>query len=64
MDNKEKLSIGNIIDLVFKAVALAMAVAVVVTSIMGVMEPQSQVLMLGIGLFGLAVTELDKVDKK
>jgi hypothetical protein len=53
-------SIGKIVDLVFKAVALAMGVAVVVTAIMGVMEPKDQVLLLGIGLFCLAITALDK----
>ena len=58
--NANTKSTGNIIDLVFKAVALAMAVAVVVTSILGVMDAQAQVIMLGIGLFGLAVTALDK----
>ena len=58
--NNEKMSVGNIIDLVFKAVALSMAVAVTVTSIMGVMEAQTQMIMLGIAIFGLAVTALDK----
>ena len=58
--NTEKKSTGNIINLVFKAVALAMAVAVVVTSILGVMDVQGQIILLGIGLFGLAVTALDK----
>jgi energy-converting hydrogenase Eha subunit A len=52
--------IGKIIDLVFKAVALAMGVAVVVTNIMGVMDTKGQVLLLGIGLFSLAITALDK----
>jgi hypothetical protein len=51
---------GKIVTLVFKAVALAMSVAVVVTNIMGVMEPKGQVLLLGIGLFCLAITALDK----
>ena len=58
--NTAKKSTGNIINLVFKAVALAMAVAVVVTSILGVMDAQGQMILLGIGLFGLAVTALDK----
>jgi len=58
--NTAKKSTGNIINLVFKAVALAMAVAVVVTSILGVMDVQGQTILLGIGLFGLAVTALDK----
>jgi hypothetical protein len=55
----EKNSTGKIINIVFKAVALAMAVAVVVTSILGVMDSQAHITMLGIGLFGLAVTALD-----
>jgi hypothetical protein len=58
--NTTTKSTGNIITLVFKAVALAMAVAVVVTGILGVMDAQSQTILLGIGLFGLAVTALDK----
>ncbi|MBN1304115.1 MAG: hypothetical protein JXA13_06735 [Anaerolineales bacterium] len=57
---KDKDSVGTIIDLVFKAVALAMAVAVVVTGVLDTMEIQTQLLLLGIGLFGLAVTELDR----
>lgn len=52
--------IGKIVDLVFKAVALAMGVAVVVTAIMDVMDTKGQVLLLGIGLFCLAITALDK----
>lgn len=58
--NIEKKSTGNIITLAFKGVALAMAVAVVVTSILGVMDTQAHITMLAIGLFGLAVTALDK----
>jgi uncharacterized membrane protein YgdD (TMEM256/DUF423 family) len=56
MDKK----IGKIVDLVFKAVALAMGVAVVVTNIMSVMDAKGQVLLLGIGLFCLSITALDK----
>jgi len=52
--------IGKIVDLVFKSVALAMSVAVVVTTIMGVMDSKGQILLLGIGLFSLAITALDK----
>jgi hypothetical protein len=55
-----KKNAGKIIDLVFKGLALAMAVAVVVTSILGVMDTRGQILLLGIGLFGLAITALDK----
>jgi hypothetical protein len=55
-----KKNAGKIIDIVFKGVALAMAVAVVVTNILGVMDTRGQILLLGIGLFGLAITSLDK----
>jgi len=55
-----KKSTGKIIDLVFRGLALAMAVAVVVTSILGVMDPRGQILLLGIGLFALAITSLDQ----
>ena len=56
MDKK----ISNIVSLVFKGVALAMGVAVVVTNILGVMETRGQILLLGLGLFSLAITALDK----
>jgi len=55
-----KKNAGKIIDIVFKGVALAMAVAVVVTNILGVLDTRGQILLLGIGLFGLAITSLDK----
>ena len=58
MNNTGKTS--HMINTVFKAVALAMAVAVVVTSILGVRDTQSQILLAGIGLFALAITTLDK----
>jgi hypothetical protein len=56
----KKENIGKLVDLVFQAVALAMAVAVVVTNILGVMDTGGQILLLGIGMFGLAITSLDK----
>ncbi len=52
------------IDIVFKGIALAMAVAVVVTNILGVMDTRGQILLLGIGLFALAITLLDSKDKR
>jgi hypothetical protein len=58
MNNAKKTS--QILNSVFKAVALAMAVAVVVTSILGVMDTQSQILLIGIGLFAMAITTIDK----
>jgi hypothetical protein len=53
-------SFGKIVDLVFKAVAVAMGVAVVVMNILGVMDAKGQILLLGIGLFCLGITALDK----
>ena len=50
---------GKIIDIVFKGIALAMAVAIVVTNILGVMDTRGQILLLGIGLFALAITLMD-----
>ena len=46
----EKKSIREMIAVIFKAVTLAMGVAVVVLSCMGRLEPQTAVPLLGIGL--------------
>lgn len=46
----EKKSIGEIISVIFKAVTLAMGVAVVVLSCLDSLEPQTAVTLLGIGL--------------
>lgn len=46
----EKNSIREIISVIFKAVTLAMGVAVVVLSCMGSLEAQTAVTLLGIGL--------------
>lgn len=46
----EKKSIRETIAVIFKAVTLAMGVAVVVLSCMGSLEPQTSVTLLGIGL--------------
>jgi hypothetical protein len=54
-----KTNVGKIIDIIFKGIALAMAVAVVVTNILGDMDVRGQILLLGIGLFALAITLLD-----
>lgn len=50
---------NNIIGLVFRAVGLAMGVAVVVLSILGSMTPETGVLLLGIGLAALGIAALD-----
>lgn len=46
----EKKPIREIISVIFKAVTLAMGVAVVVLSCLGSLEPQTAVALLGIGL--------------
>ena len=55
MDTKK---IGNVIDLVMRAVAVAMAVAAVVLNVLGTVPVETQVLLMGIGFFCLAVTVL------
>ena len=52
-------SVGQIITLVFKGIAVAMGVCVVVTNILGVIPAETQTLLLGIGLAALAITALD-----
>jgi hypothetical protein len=56
----QKENIGKLVDLVFKAVGLAMAVAVVVLNILKTASVETSILLLGIGLFGLAIASLDK----
>ena len=56
----EKKSIREIYSVVFKAVALAMDVAVVVLSCLGSLEPQTAVSLLGIGLACAGVAMLEK----
>ena len=57
MENK---SIREIISVIFKAVTLAMGVAVVVLSCMGSLEPQTAVTLLGIGLACVGAAMLAK----
>ena len=58
-DRDEKL--GNMIDLIFRAVAMAMGIAVTVTSILNkATVTSSQMTMLGIGLACLAITLIDE----
>jgi hypothetical protein len=57
--NAKTRSVGEIITLVFKGLALAMSVAAVVLNIMGVASTQTLTLFLGFGLFCLAVILLD-----
>jgi hypothetical protein len=53
-------TIGDTIDLVLRAVAVAMPVAAVVLNILGVVPVETQTLLLGIGLFCLAVSYLER----
>ena len=56
----EKKSIREIISVIFKAVALAMGVAVVVLSCLEILEPQTAVTLLGIGLASAGAALLEK----
>lgn len=49
-----------IVNLVLKAIALAMAVASVVLSIMGETTAETVIILLGIGLFALATAALQQ----
>ena len=46
----EKMSLRELISVIFKAVTLAMGVAVVVLSCLGSLEQQTAITLLGIGL--------------
>ena len=64
----EEKSIREIMFVIFRAVTLAMGVAVVVLSCMGSLAPETAVLLLGIGLslgmlLGLAVGSSIKKEK-
>jgi hypothetical protein len=52
-------SFNQIVTLIFKGVALAAGIAVVVLNILGTAELQTQTLLLGIGLACLAIVTLD-----
>ncbi len=52
--------ISNIIDTIFKGIALAMGVAVAVLSFLNQLDTQSAIGMLGIGLACLAISALQK----
>ena len=56
----EKKSIRETISVIFKAVTLAMGVAVVVLSCLGSLDAQSAVTMLGIGLACAGAAMLEK----
>ena len=59
MKTTSNKSFSQLVTLVFKGVAMAMAVAVVVLNILGAVDPKTQVLLPGIGLACLAIVSLD-----
>lgn len=56
----EKKSFREIISVIFKAVTLAMGIAVVVLSCLGSLEPQNAVTLLGIGLACAGISMLEE----
>ena len=56
----EKKPIREIISVIFKAVTLAMGIAIVVLSCLGSLEPQTAVTLLGIGLACAGAAMLEK----
>ncbi len=56
-------SFDSIVNLVLKAVAVAMGVAVVVLSILGTAAPNTLITLLGIGLFTLALWAMQSEGK-
>lgn len=56
----ERKSIREIIFVIFKAVTLSMGVAVMVLSCLGSLEPQTAVMLLGIGLACAGIAMLAK----
>lgn len=56
----EKKSIREIASVVFKALTLAMGIAVVVLSRLGSLEPQTAIYLLGIGLACAGISMMEK----
>ena len=57
----KKTNVAGIVELVLKAVALAMGVATVVLSLLGAVETGTLVLLLGLGRAALGLVALDQV---
>lgn len=53
-------NVSTIISLVLRAVAMAMAVAAIIMSILGTVEADTLIMLLSIGLFTLALDALDR----
>jgi hypothetical protein len=58
----EERAMKRILNLIFLAIAIGMAIAVVVLSILNTLLPTTAVLLLGIGLAALAISHLSSLD--
>ena len=56
-------TVSTFISFIFRAVAMAMGVAVIVLGILGTVEASALITLLGIGLFTLALDALDRGPK-
>ena len=56
--------IKDLINLILKAVAIAMGIGVVVLNILDKIETKSSIIMLGIGVFSIALYLLDSTEKE
>ena len=60
---KEETSSGNLISLIFRAICMAMGIAVVVLSIMNQIETRTAIMLLGIGLTCGGISLFEKSEK-
>ena len=58
--NTSSKNVSAIFSLVLRAVAMAMAVAAIIMSILGTVETSTLITLLSIGLFTLALDALDR----
>ena len=58
---KPKKSIENLLDIVFKGVALAMGISTTVLLVLNQIEVKNALILLGIGLSSLAISQLDEM---
>jgi hypothetical protein len=56
--NTQKHELSALLKLAFKAIGLAMSVAVIVLNALGGATVETQVILLAIGLFGLAMSAM------
>lgn len=59
MQNNNKTNIAEIISLVFKGITLAMGVAVVVLNLLGMLDTNTGITLLGLGVFSAGVALLN-----